>query len=184
MLPTQGFNQLKHRTMVIESLCIKILLSKSAMCRSKMCHFQVRLTCIIGHRSFIWVTVDFWGTNCDCWFLKQPLLPPSRYTRRNCVADSEKDYIEFASVCGQNEGGMYIWSNSLPSTCLSEHLLSVISTINCPTFLRNKEIGKWLPPKNGLFALQTPRTSRLSTFYYCQVVNRAWLRLLSTYILV
>ena len=28
-------------------------------------------------------------------------------------------------------------------------------------------------PKNGLIALQTPRTSRLSTFYYCQVVNRA-----------
>ena len=42
----------------------------------------------------------------------------------------------------------------------------------------------WIPPKNGLIALQTPRTSRLSTFYYCQVVNRAWLRLLSTYILV
>ena len=40
------------------------------------------------------------------------------------------------------------------------------------------------PPKNGLIALQTPRTSRLSTFYYCQVVNRALLRLLSTYILV
>jgi len=40
------------------------------------------------------------------------------------------------------------------------------------------------PPKNGKIALQTPRTSRLSTFYYCQVVNRALLRLLSTYILV
>ena len=40
------------------------------------------------------------------------------------------------------------------------------------------------PPKNGQIALQTPRTSRLSTFYYCQVVNRALLRLLSTYILV
>ena len=40
------------------------------------------------------------------------------------------------------------------------------------------------PPKNGLIALQTPRTSRLSTFNYCQVVNRALLRLLSTYILV
>jgi len=40
------------------------------------------------------------------------------------------------------------------------------------------------PPKNGLIALQTPRTSQLSTFYYCQVVNRALLRLLSTYILV
>ena len=38
------------------------------------------------------------------------------------------------------------------------------------------------PPKNGLIALQTPRTCRLSTFYYCQVVNRAFLRLLSTYI--
>jgi len=35
-----------------------------------------------------------------------------------------------------------------------------------------------------LIALQTPRTSRLSTFYYCQVVNGALLRLLSTYILV
>jgi len=41
-----------------------------------------------------------------------------------------------------------------------------------------------MPPKNGLNALQTPRTSRLSTFNYCQVVNRALLRLLSTYILV
>ena len=41
-----------------------------------------------------------------------------------------------------------------------------------------------IPPKNGLIALQTPRTSRLSAFYYGQVVNRALLRLLSTYILV
>jgi len=40
------------------------------------------------------------------------------------------------------------------------------------------------PPKNGLIALQTPRTSRLSTFYYCQVVNRALLRLPRTHILV
>jgi len=38
-------------------------------------------------------------------------------------------------------------------------------------------------PKNGLIALQTPRTSRFPTFYYCQVVNQALLRLLSTYIL-
>ena len=43
---------------------------------------------------------------------------------------------------------------------------------------------KNFPPKNGKIALQSPRTSWLSTFYYCQVVNRAWLRLLSTYILV
>ena len=42
----------------------------------------------------------------------------------------------------------------------------------------------YVPPKNGLIALKTPRTSRLSTFYYCQVVNRQLLRLLSTYILV
>jgi len=40
------------------------------------------------------------------------------------------------------------------------------------------------PPKNGLIALQTPRTSRLSTFNYCHLVIRALLRLLSTYILV
>jgi len=39
-------------------------------------------------------------------------------------------------------------------------------------------------PKNRLVALQTSRTRRLSTFYYCQIVNRALLRLLSTYILV
>jgi len=38
-----------------------------------------------------------------------------------------------------------------------------------------------VPPKNGLIALQTPRTSRLSTFFYCQAVSPA---LLSTYILV
>ena len=42
----------------------------------------------------------------------------------------------------------------------------------------------YVPPKNGLIALKTPRTSRLSTFHYCQVVNRQLLRLLSTYILV
>jgi len=42
-----------------------------------------------------------------------------------------------------------------------------------------------IPHKKALFALQTPRTSRLSTFFfYCQVVNWALLRLLSTYILV
>jgi len=40
------------------------------------------------------------------------------------------------------------------------------------------------PPKNGLIALQTPRTSRFPIFYYCQVVNRTLLRLLSTYVLV
>ena len=40
------------------------------------------------------------------------------------------------------------------------------------------------PPKNAKIAVQTPRTSRLSTFYYCQVVNRALLRLLRTCILV
>jgi len=44
--------------------------------------------------------------------------------------------------------------------------------------------GEDKPPKNGLIALQTPRTRRLSSFYYCQVVNRALLKLLSTYILV
>jgi len=43
---------------------------------------------------------------------------------------------------------------------------------------------QYTPPKNAKIALQTPRTSRLSTFYYCQVVNWALLRLLSTYILV
>ena len=36
------------------------------------------------------------------------------------------------------------------------------------------------PPKNGLISLQTLRTSRFPTFYYCQVVNRTLLRLLST----
>jgi len=41
-----------------------------------------------------------------------------------------------------------------------------------------------IPPKNGKIALQTPRTGRLSTFEYCQVVNRHLLRFLSTYILV
>jgi len=40
------------------------------------------------------------------------------------------------------------------------------------------------PPKDWKIAFQTPRTSRLSTFYYCQVVNRSLLRLLSTCILV
>jgi len=40
------------------------------------------------------------------------------------------------------------------------------------------------PPKNGLIALQTPRTCRLTVFKYCQVVNRQLLRLLSTHILV
>ena len=35
-------------------------------------------------------------------------------------------------------------------------------------------------PRNGLIELQTT-TSRLSTFYYCQVDNSALLRLLSTY---
>ena len=43
-------------------------------------------------------------------------------------------------------------------------------------------VSIYVPPKNGLIALLTPRTSRLSTFYFCQVVNRALLRLLSTYI--
>jgi len=42
----------------------------------------------------------------------------------------------------------------------------------------------FIPPKNGKIALQTPRTIRLSTFYYCQVVNGALLRLLNMYILV
>jgi len=48
---------------------------------------------------------------------------------------------------------------------------------NVNTYMRN-------PPKNGLIALQTPRTSRFPTFCYCQVVNRALLRLLSKYVLV
>ena len=39
---------------------------------------------------------------------------------------------------------------------------------NC-TVAQNQEAHK--PTKNGLIALQTPRTSRLSTFCYCQVVS-------------
>ena len=50
--------------------------------------------------------------------------------------------------------------------------------------LQASYLGHPVPPKNGLIALQTPRTSRFSTFYYCQVVNRALLRLLSTHVLV
>ena len=59
--------------------------------------------------------------------------------------------------------------------------ISVHHALSSP---ENMMIKMFIPPKNGKIALQTPRTCRLSTFYYCQVVNRALLRLLSTYILV
>jgi len=45
-------------------------------------------------------------------------------------------------------------------------------------------VRKHHPLKNGKIALQTPRTSRLSTFCYCQVVDTALLKSLNVYILV
>jgi len=52
------------------------------------------------------------------------------------------------------------------------------------TSVRKKHTGTLAPRKSGEIELQTPRTGRILTFKYWQVVNLSSLKLLSTYNLV
>ena len=89
--------------------------------------------------------------------------------------------VKFASFTGAFTGKYVV--KSVKDACKTVHSTPKETCQHATQFDRPCKTACF-PPKNGLIALQTPRTSGLSTFYYCQVVNRALLRLLSTYILV